>query len=147
MNVICDLVIFSIKKDFFSFGRFCRPYYLQPVGKRGRPSRQRLGSGHKRNRYKKVAAPVAALHCATLPHCPTVNNALGSLVSGGVVAAREARSAILAKTLWVWNKKSFVQEIFGDFKIPGGLRESRYCLGFFVFDGCWSVVPPFPAKI
>ena len=26
-----------------------------------------FSSGHKRNRYKKVAAPVAALHCATLP--------------------------------------------------------------------------------
>ena len=49
------------------------------------------GSGHKRNRYKKVAAPLsragpgynvaAALQSR---NCPTVNNALGSLVYGGV---------------------------------------------------------------
>ena len=77
-----------------------------------------LGSGHKRNRYKKVAAP--ALHTATLPyttttpwnvargrvaaHCPTVNNALGSLVSGGV-ATREAQSTLLAPPPGIWRKK------------------------------------------
>ena len=40
-------------------------------------------------------------------HCPTVNNALGSLVSGGVVAAREARSAILAKNTLSLTQKKF----------------------------------------
>ena len=49
------------------------------------------GSGHKRNRYKKVAAPLSRAGpgynvAATLQsrNCPTVNNALGSLVYGGV---------------------------------------------------------------
>ena len=31
----------QIFNPFWFFGCFCRPYYLQPVGKRGRPSRQR----------------------------------------------------------------------------------------------------------
>ena len=49
------------------------------------------GSGHKRNRYKKVAAPLSRAGpgynvAATLQsrNCPTVNNDLGSLVYGGV---------------------------------------------------------------
>ena len=59
------------------------------------------GSGHKRNRYKKVAAPLSRAGpgynvAATLQsrNCPTVNNALGSLVYGGVAGLGRAEQPL-----------------------------------------------------
>ena len=68
------------------------------------------GSGHKRNRYKKVAAPLSRAGpgynvAATLQsrNCPTVNNALGSLVYGGVAGlgrTEQPLNSFFAKKKW-----------------------------------------------
>ena len=89
-----------------------------------------FSSGHKRNRYKKVAAP--ALHYPSLPwdaarsrvaaHCPTVNNALGSLVSGGV-ATREARlTHRICREKITWRKSSENWKVQLDIESQGCLR-------------------------
>ena len=74
--------------------------------------------------------PCTALHCPihydaargrVAAHCPTVNNALGSLVSGGV-ATREAR--LTPKIC----QKKYSGEIFGKLGRPALAKEIQDCL-------------------